>query len=217
VKAQYLALTALLLVGLLAGAGFYHRSQQPRVIYCLGDSITSGFRLQNPDRDSFPSQLAQLTGGRYKVINGGVPGATLIKKGDIPIWKQTQMQDVVNSHPDIVVLMLGTNDTKNGNWKFIDNFEHDYRELLILLKNIDTHPKVIACSIPPVMHDMKNGFSSVRISEINIRVERIARKMAVLYDDIFPSLINHEELYLDDVHPNEKGAHLLAEKVFEAL
>ena len=38
---------------------------------CIGDSITSGFTLLNPRRDSYPSLLQKMLGDGYEVRNFG--------------------------------------------------------------------------------------------------------------------------------------------------
>ena len=43
-------------------------------VACIGDSITSGYRLAHPDRDAFPAQLQRMLGDGYEVRNFGVPG-----------------------------------------------------------------------------------------------------------------------------------------------
>jgi len=41
-------------------------------VACIGDSITSGFTLLNPRRDSYPSLLQNMLGDGYEVRNFGV-------------------------------------------------------------------------------------------------------------------------------------------------
>ena len=41
-------------------------------VACIGDSITSGFTLLNPRRDSYPSLLQKMLGDGYEVRNFGV-------------------------------------------------------------------------------------------------------------------------------------------------
>ena len=38
-------------------------------VACIGDSITSGFTLLNPRRDSYPSLLQKMLGDGYEVRN----------------------------------------------------------------------------------------------------------------------------------------------------
>ncbi len=57
-------------------------------VACVGDSITFGFTIENRDQNSYPAQLGRLLGKNWEVKNFGVIGATLLKKGDMPYWKQ---------------------------------------------------------------------------------------------------------------------------------
>ncbi|MFV0269607.1 MAG: hypothetical protein ACK5HT_20995, partial [Draconibacterium sp.] len=47
-------------------------------VACVGDSITFGARLNNPDQHSYPAQLQLLLGKKYQVENFGVGGSTLL-------------------------------------------------------------------------------------------------------------------------------------------
>ena len=49
---------------------------------------------------------------RYEVINLGLNGWTMMKKGDFPYLNEQFYQDALNSDADIIILMLGTNDSK---------------------------------------------------------------------------------------------------------
>lgn len=53
-------------------------------VACVGNSITRGYGLANPDNDSYPSQLQKLLGENYNVQNFGHSGATLLGKGHRP-------------------------------------------------------------------------------------------------------------------------------------
>ena len=51
-----------------------------------------------------------MLGSKYKVLNFGAVGHTMLKKGDQPHWTTGPLRSAVESKPDIVVLMLGTSD-----------------------------------------------------------------------------------------------------------
>src|SRR5689334_724667 len=82
----------------------------PVNVACIGDSITQGSGAAKGQ--SYPSQLQAMLGDQWKVGNFGVSGRTLLKKGDYPYWKENAYQDALKSAPDVVIIMLGTNDTK---------------------------------------------------------------------------------------------------------
>src|SRR3989442_10639420 len=84
----------------------------PVKIACIGDSITEGAGLSNPAVESYPARLQRLLGTNAVVRNYGVSGRTLLKEGDFPYWKETFFKQRHDWHPDIVIIQLGTNDSK---------------------------------------------------------------------------------------------------------
>jgi lysophospholipase L1-like esterase len=69
-----------------------------------------------------------------EVVNYGKSGTTMMKKGGLSYWNATEYDEAMASEPDIVVLMLGTND---GRYVSVDNttgwdqeeFKADYLEM----------------------------------------------------------------------------------------
>src|SRR4051812_11154381 len=86
-------------------------------VACVGDSITAGAGVQDPGHNAYPVVLQRLLGDKYEVKNFGVSGTTLLKKGDSPYWNQKAFKAATAFAPDIVIIKLGTNDTKAQNWK----------------------------------------------------------------------------------------------------
>lgn len=48
----------------------------------------------------------------------------MLKKGDLPYWNEIQYEIALKSCADIIILMLGTNDSKIQNWN-LEDFEAD--------------------------------------------------------------------------------------------
>ena len=73
----------------------------PIRVACVGDSITA----------LYPAYLyAMLGSNKYSVGNFGVGGSTVSLDFDKPYMNQTAATNALNFAPDIVVIMLGTND-----------------------------------------------------------------------------------------------------------
>lgn len=121
----------------------------------------------DPTSQSYPALLQQQSNGRWHVRNLGVNGATVMDAGDLPIVEQKAYEVAMQLHPDVVVLMLGTNDAKTINWKNIESFKTDYKRLIISLQYIDTQPRVIVCSIPPMFRNCDNGLCEEHVETIN--------------------------------------------------
>ncbi len=186
-------------------------------VACLGDSITSGYKMTNPARESYPAQLSKQARGQWQVLNLGVNGATVLKKGDIPIVGQKAYQRAMDFLPDVVVIMLGTNDTKNTNWQYLDQFINDYTALIINIKDLPSSPHVIICSAPPIFINHPSGINAEREEEINILVEKVAAITKTDFLDIYTMMSREPALFIDGVHPNALGAHEIATLVFNKV
>lgn len=116
----------------------------------MGDSITFGAGVEDRPNNSYPVQLEVMLGEGYKVKNFGVSGATLLKKGNKPYWKLKQFQAAQDFQPDIVIIKLGTNDSKPGNWnKHGDEYKADYIEMIETFRELESKPELVPDKIHP--------------------------------------------------------------------
>ena len=91
-------------------------SQQDTIrIACVGNSITDGNAMSSKS-DSYPMALGRYLGAGYDVRNCGKSGTTMLKNGDYSYWNEQLFDDAINFNPNIVTIMLGTNDSKPQNW-----------------------------------------------------------------------------------------------------
>lgn len=115
-------------------------AQKPLKIACVGNSITSGPGQTHPE--SYPLQLQAMLGDAYLVKNFGVGGRTLLKKGDFPYWNEPEMEKITEFKPDIVLIKLGTNDSKPQNWQHKADFKKDYLNLIeVFRESMGNHGK----------------------------------------------------------------------------
>ena len=184
-------------------------------VACLGDSITYGYKLADPARQSYPTRLSQQSRGRWQVVNAGVNGATVLNKGDIPITGQKAYQGLIESKPDLVVIMLGTNDTKNSNWRFINDFVGDYVEMIKKIQALSSNPHIVVCSIPPIFADYPNGINADREKKINVLVKKAADLTGTEFFDMNNLLLKKQYLFIDGIHPNTQGTHEIAALIFK--
>ncbi|MCX6224333.1 MAG: GDSL-type esterase/lipase family protein [Bacteroidia bacterium] len=187
-------------------------------IACVGNSITYGSGIGNRDKMSYPAQLQAWLGSKYQVRNFGVSGSTMLRKGDKPYWDEPEYKEVMSFKPDIVIIKLGTNDSKPQNWQYSGEFEKDYTDMALAFKAIDSKPRVLLALPVPVFVAEKWGIrdSIVRDQIIPI-IKNISRATRCQYIDLYTPLLPYKYAFPDDVHPNSIGASVIVEQIYRSL
>jgi acyl-CoA thioesterase-1 len=186
-------------------------------IACIGNSITYGASIKNRDRDCYPAQLGRMLGEKWQVRNFGVSGATLLKKGDLPYWNQQAYKDALAYNPNVVIIKLGTNDTKPQNWKYKDEFATDYADMIDRFAELSSSPRIWICQPVPAYGE-RWGISDTRIKNEAIPlISRVARSKHVPVIDLYGPLSGKPELFPDLIHPNAEGAHGIAKEIYAVL
>lgn len=193
-----------------------HLSGRPRVA-CIGDSITAGAGLTDPGSSAYPAVLGQLLGPAYEVRNFGVSGSTLSRDGDRPYVDTPQYAAARESLPQVVVIALGTNDSKPQNWRYQNTFERDLYSMVRSFLTLPSQPVVYVCTPPPVFRDRWGITSNVIDREIAPRIRRVAIREGWPVIDLNLALRNAGHHFPDGVHPSEAGAASLASTVEMAL
>ena len=185
-------------------------------VACVGNSITYGAGISNREKNAYPAQLQYYLGDGYEVRNFGSNGATAQSDGDYPYVHTSVYGESKNFLPDIVLIKLGTNDTKPQNWKNKKHFMDEYQTLIDTYRSLDSHPQVILLTPVRCFLTEKNTISP-RIIEEEIRpaVEQLA------YDNGL-GIINLNNLFgnqwdqaimPDRLHPSSIGAGAIARKI----
>jgi len=165
-------------------------------IACVGDSITHG---------GYPKLLKELFNNKVEVGNFGVSGSTLLNSGNKPYQKQPAFQSALEFKPDCVTIMLGTNDSKPGNWQHKDSFISDYKDLIQKFRDLPTHPKIYICYPPFVPGAGNYGINEAGVEEAMKYIDEIAKSENLEIIDMHSPLIQHEDLFADRVHPTQAG------------
>ena len=185
-------------------------------IACIGDSITYGSGIEQRERYSYPSVLQRLLGEAYDVKNFGVSGATLLKIGDKPYWRESAFVQASDFEPNSVVIKLGTNDTKPQNWRHKAEFADDLRAFIDHFAQLRTKPRVWIC-LPVPVHKANFGVNQPALDEQLPIIKTVAAEKGVTVIDLFAALKPHPQYFPDGIHPDAAGADVIARTLHDAL
>jgi len=188
---------------------FVSCTQPPIKVACIGDSITAGAGLENQSKTAYPTQLDSILGKDYSVLNCGRSAATLQKTGNLPYWNCKEFHNVFTYQPDIIIIKLGTNDSKPKNWNE-ENFEKDYQALIDTLLTIQNKPEIFVCLPVPAYRTVWGINDSTLTAGVIPVIKRIAKTNHLQIIDLYQAMGNQPENFPDGIHPNEKGAKKMA-------
>jgi len=192
-------------------------AEQPIRVACIGDSITFGAGIRDRKRNSYPAVLGRLLGEKYQVRNFGVSGATLLKKGDKPYWKLAAFRQATEWQPNIVIIKLGTNDSKPQNWRHKAEFADDLRALVDHFAALPSKPKIWLC-LPVPVYATRWGINEATVKgEIIPIIQKVAEEKKLPTIDLYTALSGKPEMFPDKIHPNAAGAKLMAETILKAI
>lgn len=211
-------------------------SHRLTVVGCVGDSITEGVGTPDGRVYSYPSVLQRVLWRDYTVINYGNSGKTMrtdlyTANGYREGWYYTQQHTdcVANlENLDIILLMLGTNDsnrvaytTSYKKWgiydtvKFVQEGKDRVNEFLA--KNPDLTIYLMNC--PAYYGTEAFGDENVRAAQAALYAELLSEKAPVKWVDMFS--FTSEQLgvtyFNDRLHPNQYGAAKMAKEMGRIL
>lgn len=192
-------------------------------VACVGNSITDGHGIDMVDVNSYPAQMQRMLGDGYCVKNFGVSGRTMLNKGNRPYMKEKAWAEAKAFNPNIVVIKLGTNDSKPINW---DNHSKEYmkdmQQMIDELNALQAKPVIYLCNPLQANHQTNDKQGQIRDSIITADVipmiKKVAKKNKLEIIDLNPLIDpNGEEMLKDGIHPNAKGAKKMAETIAKAI
>lgn len=187
-------------------------AQSPIKVAFVGNSITQGPGRDNPN--SYPLQVGALLGDAYEVKNFGVSGRTLLRKGDYPYWNEPQFQQAKDFQPDVLLIKLGTNDSKPQNWAHKEEFVKDYLDMIAEFRaHMPKDGKVYVIFPVPVTRVNFGINPEVMNNEQRLMLFEIVQKSGAEVIDLYTPLMDKPELLPDGVHPNTEGLTIMAQVI----
>jgi lysophospholipase L1-like esterase len=203
------------------------RASPPIRVACLGDSITFGAGARSREQEAYPAQLSALLGSGYEVRNFGVGGCTLLFEGDRPYRRQPQFQAAIEFDPDVVLLLLGANDTcgaPRSNWTRSASFTSDAR---ILIQSLRRPRRRVMVALPSPFLPHTPGLQPERTADLEERSPRLeqirdwwreaAQAEGAEIVDLAGTLAPDPQLTTDGVHPTSAGYARIAARFRDAI
>ena len=199
---------------------------QPVRVACVGDSITYGTGLKDRKHESYPVWLGRWLGSGFDVRNFGRSGATMLHKGNLPYIKQEQYTNALAFKPDVVVIILGTNDSKhNGNtgldttnvsenWQYKADYVPDYKALITDFRQANPAVKIWICCPPPAFPGHWGISDQTIHDEVIPLVYQVAADTHVHVINLYSALSGQKDMFPDTVHPNAAGAKFMAGVIY---
>ncbi len=159
----------------------------------FGDSLTAG--LGASQGHSYPELLSQRL---------NVPIRNLGRSGDTTASAMSRMDEALALHPRVVLLGLGGNDGLQQMPR-----EETFANLAAMIDQFQAQGAfVVLLGIrSATVFDKNNG-----------RFKSLARrKGALLIPNILSGLLGHPDLMSDEIHPNNAGYEIMAQRIADAL
>ena len=187
-------------------------------VACIGNSITDGHGIDMATAYGYPALLQKKLGSDYWVKNFGVSGRTLLNKGDFPYMNEMAWKDALAFKPDIVVIKLGTNDSKPQNWQYGKEFKQDLEQMIKELRAVSPKARIILCTPIPAFKSSWDINDAVITNEIIPIQQKVAKNLGLEIIDLHTLFSNSADMVQEDgIHPNQKGVGRMADIVFEQL
>lgn len=194
-------------------------------VACVGDSITFRHGFDEEPENNYPTVLADLLGDGYRVTNYGESGTCVQAESDCAYIDQKVYPLSIDHKADVLVFMLGTNDSKPQNWKGKEAFRESYEKLLDSYIREENPSKVYICTSPKAFYldgktsgEAEFGIQPEIVEQIVQIQKEVANERGYSIIDIYEASSNHPEWFEEDgIHPTLEGAKGLAEIVAEAI
>lgn len=203
-------------------------------IACVGDSLTqsSGYPYElwkllgssgrytfgnySMDADNLNDTLTNST--HYTVGNFGAGSTTVLLNTETPYMNNSMFQNALKFQPNIVIIMLGTNDAQPNLKQFNESFVGDYVRLVSEFQSLARKPKIWVALPPPIFSNQSGKLDPEYFANTIITgIKQVAEEANVPLIDVYSVLANYPNYFPDGEHPNIEAAELIANEIYKTI
>jgi lysophospholipase L1-like esterase len=151
------------------------------------------------------------------VGNFGAGGTTIALDAPTPYMNQSTFEEAEEFLPNIVVVMLGTNDASPEIQPYNGFFVQDYLELIRHFQVLQSKPQVWVVKPPQIFHNGTGLSTEFLDANVVPKIEQVAAQANLPLIDVYSASLNHDGYFFDGVHPNGDGCKLIAQLVYAAV
>jgi lysophospholipase L1-like esterase len=180
-------------------------------VACVGDSLTQS--------TIYPLELSNKLGSKnYVVENFGVGSTTVSLDSETPYMDTSKFHDALEFQPDIVIIMMGTNDAQPSLHQYNTTFVDDYLTLVAEFQKLSTAPEIWIVLPPPIFSDQGGKISPDYFANVLIPlIEQVAAEANLPTIDVYSALLDRSDCFPDGIHPTTEGGKLIAKTIYDAI
>lgn len=211
-KVLALAVAGLAVVLLASGIAAYYLLESKSTgrirVACVGDSLTQS--------SEYPYNLWSLIGDQsYDLRNFGAGSTTVLRASETSYMNTSVYRDALDFQPNIVVIMLGTNDAQPSLHRYNESFTADYALLINSFLGLESKPEVWVVLPPPIISNQSGAIDSAYFDQQVIPgIIQAANQTGVPVIDVYSAFTGHSDYYRDGLHVNSAGARVIADMVY---
>ena len=199
---------------------YFIEQNKPRNIRvaCIGDSLT--------EFTEYPNNLSSKLGDNYTLCNFGVSATTISLASGISYMDTDAFQNAIDFNPNIVIIMLGTNDARLDLIQYNGTFINNYITLIQAFQKLPSNPKIWLVLPPPVFSGQTWSLNPKYFEQTILSgIKQVANQTNLPLIDVYSLLIDYPEYFPDGIHPketrnysgNEPAAQIIATAIHKAI
>lgn len=189
----------------------------------ISDSIGYGLLSMTSVKKIYRGLLQSYFGSKL-VVNGlTVNGATISRNNQRSISHHPNWTEAIEHHYEIIMVQLGTNDSKLDVWVDDDTFKNELTELLVKIQKYNPDARIIFIGPPPIVKVRNKKEYAYTMDASNLEsivkdISKFTQNNNLEFIDLSSLAKDYQSsLFIDGVHPTKKGHKVIADTLIDYI